>query len=248
MLFSSTLVLVSHLLAAAIAPAEPILASGPAMASHAALPAVAGRVITEAGEPLPGVFVAVQGTPQATSTNASGNFLLTLTNVKSVLLFKCQGYRDQMMPVATGNQMTVKMYALNRPAPSSLSTEPAEAAAARAAEPTSASPSAVLSFSEVLPTFPGGEAAYRKYIGQNAHFPEELLAKAVSGTVYVSFVVDEQGRITDAEVARGCGNAFDQEALRIIRLMPWWNPGTMAGKPVRVSRILPVPFVFRQRD
>jgi TonB family protein len=251
MLLFSTLILVGQALAANNLPALSVAPRVPAPANTIAVaPAVSGRVVTEAGQPLPGVFVAVQGTPQATSTNSSGNFLLTLPSVKSVLLFKCQGYRDQTVDAAMGSTLTVKMYAITKVTASRPAVDATEAAAAvSAATPSAvAAPSSVLSYSEVLPTFPGGDAAYRKYMGENAKFPEEALAKGVSGTVYVSFVVDEQGRITDVELVKGCGNGFDQEALRVIRLMPWWNPGQMAGKPVRVARTLPVPFVYRARD
>ncbi|MBU6120898.1 TonB family protein [Hymenobacter siberiensis] len=206
--------------------------------------AVAGRVTNEVGMPLPGVFVAVQGTPQATSTNAAGDFLLTLTSVKSVLLFKCQGYRDQTMAVAAGNSLTVKMQSLTKAV--APPTGPVPVAVEVEAE--AASSATVLKFSEVLPAYPGGESAYYAFVRQTAHFPEEALKQGLSGTVYVSFVVDQQGRIVDAEVAKGCGHGFDEEALRTIRLMPWWTPGLMGGKPVRVARTMSVPFAFRSRD
>jgi TonB family protein len=245
MLVSSTLLLVAHL-----------LTGGPRVVSMSALPpatvavapVVAGRVVNELGKPLPGVVVAVQGSPLLTSTNSDGDFLLTLNTSKTVLVFKCQGYREQALPVSVGNALTVKMYSLKTAAPSSLSTDATEAAAAAGIAEGAASKPQVLNYSEVLPTYPGGDAAYRAYMRQNAHFPEEAQAKKASGTVYVGFVVDEQGRIVDAEIVRGVGFGFDQEALRLIRLMPWWNPGTVAGKPVRVSRTLGVPFVFRQQE
>jgi protein TonB len=109
------------------------------------------------------------------------------------------------------------------------------------------SKSEVLNHSEVLPSFPGGDKAFRTFVGQNARFPETALAKGVSGTVYVGFVVDEQGRITNAEIIKSAGNGFDEEALRLVRLMPWWSPGQVAGQPVKVSRVLPIPFVIRER-
>ncbi|MBO2011512.1 TonB family protein [Hymenobacter negativus] len=242
MLFSSTLLLVAHVLAGG-----PHVVSAPVArpASLAVAPVVAGRVINEQGQPLPGVVVAVQGSAQLTSTNSDGDFLLTLNTPKTVLVFKCQGYREQSLPVSVGNALTVKMYSLKTAAPSTLGANAAEAAAV--AEGAASKPQ-VLNFSEVLPTFPGGDVAYRAYMRQNAHFPEEAQTKRASGTVYVGFVVDEQGRIVDAEVVRGVGFGFDQEALRLIRLMPWWNPGTVGGKPVRVTRTLGVPFVFREKE
>ncbi|GAB3872888.1 hypothetical protein GCM10028824_23800 [Hymenobacter segetis] len=205
---------------------------------------MAGRVTNEVGVPLPGVFVAVQGTPQATSTNAAGDFLLALTSTKSVLLFKCQGYRDQTLAVAAGNSLTVKMQSLTKAV--AAPTGPVPVAPAPEAEAANAS--TVLKFSEVLPSFPGGESAYYAFVRQTAHYPEEALKQGLSGMVYVSFVVDQQGRIVDAEVAKGCGHGFDEEALRVIRLMPWWTPGLVGGKPVRVARTMSVPFAFRSRD
>lgn len=237
----STLLVVTHLLA--VGPASAPKAN-PGLSAALAAPAIAGRVTNEVGVPLPGVFVAVQGTPQATSTNAAGDFLLALTSVKSVLLFKCQGYRDQTLAVAAGSSLTVKMQTLSRPIVSASASEPA----APAAEAEVAGPATVLKFSEVLPAFPGGEPAYYAFVRQTARFPEEALKRGLSGTVYVSFVVDQQGRITDAEVVKGSGHGFDEEALRVIRLMPWWTPGLMAGKPVRVACTLLVPFVCRMRD
>lgn len=246
MFLFTTLFLVAHVLAGGPAAAKlPPLAPATAPAAPAVAPVVAGRVLNELGKPLPGVVVAVQGSPLLTSTNSDGDFLLTLSAPKTVLIFKCQGYREQSLPVSVGNALTVKMYSLKTAAPSSLSPDAAEAAVATEA---AASKPQVLNFSEVLPTYPGGDAAYRAYMRQNAHFPEEAQAKRASGTVYVGFVVDEQGRIIDAEIVRGVGFGFDQEALRLIRLMPWWNPGTVAGKPVRVSRTLGVPFMFRDSE
>jgi TonB family protein len=237
----STLFVVSQLLSTG---PQLVVAPSYAPSARLAAPAVAGRVTNEVGVPLPGVFVAVQGTPQATSTNAAGDFLLALTGVKSVLLFKCQGYRDQTLTVAAGNSLTVKMQSLTK----AVAPPTGPAAATPEAEAAPAGPATVLKFSEVLPSFPGGESAYYAFVRQTAHFPEEALKQGLSGTVYVSFVVDEQGRIVDAEVAKGSGHGFDEEALRVIRLMPWWTPGLVAGKPVRVARTMSVPFAFRSRD
>jgi len=236
-----TLLVATQLLATSPAAAPKI---NPGPATVLAAPALAGRVTNEVGVPLPGVFVAVQGTSQATSTNAAGDFLLTLTSVKSVLLFKCQGYRDQTMTVAANNPLTVKMQSLTKAAAPPSGPVPV----APAVEAEATSPTTVLKFSEVLPAFPGGESAYYAFVRQTAHFPGEALKQGLSGTVYVSFVVDQQGRIIDAEIAKGCGHGFDEEALRVIRLMPWWTPGLMGGKPVRVARTMLVPFVFRTRD
>ncbi|MBD2724175.1 TonB family protein [Hymenobacter armeniacus] len=237
MMFITTLFMFGQVL---MARPQLALAHSAETSAHVSTPAatISGHVVTDAETPLPGVVVTVQGTPHVTSTNATGDFLLPLTDTKSVLVFKCQGYRDQTVAVSATQPLTVKMYALSRAAtPGSSAASGAE----------TGGKSEVLTYSEVPPTFPGGDAAYRKFVSQNAHYPETALAKGLSGTVFVSFVVDEEGRITDAQVVRGCGNGFDEEALRVIRLMPWWNPGRVAGDAVRVSKTMAVPFVFRER-
>lgn len=64
----------------------------------------------------------------------------------------------------------------------------------------------------------------------------------MSGDVFVSFVVDEAGRLLDAEVVKGIGYGLDEEALRLVRLMPWWAPARANGKPVRAPATLRIRF------
>ncbi len=111
-----------------------------------------------------------------------------------------------------------------------------------AAAPAPAAVPEVLTYADEMPVFPGGDAAFHQYLAQKIEYPAEAKRRNLSGTVYVRFVVDEQGRVRDAEVAKGCGNGFDEEALRLVRLMPWWTPGRQAGQPVRVARTLPIIF------
>jgi protein TonB len=117
--------------------------------------------------------------------------------------------------------------------------------ASRTTVPTSsgeAAAPAVLTFADEMPVFPGGDAAMHQFLAKKIVYPVAATQQNLSGTVYVRFVVDEQGRIRDAEVAKGCGHGFDEEALRVVRLMPWWTPGRVAGQPVRVQRTLPIIF------
>lgn len=93
-----------------------------------------------------------------------------------------------------------------------------------------------------MPAFPGGDAAFHRYLAQKIGYPADARLQNPSGTVVVRFVVDEAGRVVDAEVVRGCGHGFDEEALRLVRLMPWWTPGRLAGRPVRVARTMPIIF------
>ena len=201
-----------------------------------------GRVINESGAPLPGVIVAVQGSPTVSSTNSDGRFLVALPAAEPVLVFSCAGYRAQTVVAPADGPLAVTMYA--------VTVSGTDGGTAATGGPVSASGSAraaALPFAEVMPVFTGGDQAYYAYLRQNAHYPAGALEQNLAGAVYVGFVVDEQGRICDAEVVKGCGHGFDEEALRVIRLMPWWQPGRVASRPVRVARTLRIVFRAQER-
>jgi protein TonB len=92
------------------------------------------------------------------------------------------------------------------------------------------------------PQFPDGMAAMYKYLQKNLKYPQLAIETGLSGTVYIQFVVSKNGDILDAIVLRGIGGGLDQEALRVIKLMPPWTPGKHNGKPVSVIFTLPIKF------
>ncbi|MFT6815543.1 MAG: protein TonB [Sphingobacteriales bacterium] len=100
----------------------------------------------------------------------------------------------------------------------------------------------VFTIVENMPEFPGGEAAMRKYIGKNIKYPNLARENKVEGTVYIQFVINQNGEISDVKILRGIGAGCDEEALRVIKKMPAWAPGKQRGKPVRVQFTLPVKF------
>lgn len=95
---------------------------------------------------------------------------------------------------------------------------------------------------EESPHYPGGDEVRMKFLQENIHYPEEARVSSIQGTVYITFVVEKNGTITDVRVLRGIGGGCDEEALRVVRLMPPWIPGKQRGKPVRVRFNLPVRF------
>lgn len=95
---------------------------------------------------------------------------------------------------------------------------------------------------ETMPEFPGGQTELFKFIAQNTTYPAEAKSNGIEGTVYVNFVVDQNGIVTNVRVLREVDPLLDTEALRVINAMPNWTPGTQDGKPVRVSYNLPMRF------
>ena len=95
---------------------------------------------------------------------------------------------------------------------------------------------------EEIPQFPGGENAMMKHVSQNIVYPEEAKEKGIQGRVFVSFVIEKDGSVSNVKVLRGIGGGCDEEAVRAISSMPKWKPGKMKGKPVRVNYQIPVMF------
>lgn len=98
---------------------------------------------------------------------------------------------------------------------------------------------------EDMPEFPGGELALRKFIANAIKYPVIAQENGIQGKVYVNFVVDKDGSITNARIARGVDRSLDQEALRVVNTLPRWKPGQQRGKPVKVSYTVPINFVLQ---
>lgn len=95
---------------------------------------------------------------------------------------------------------------------------------------------------EKEPEYTGGKDKMMEFIKANLKYPEFEKNNAIEGTVYVSFVVDQQGKISDIKIARSISKGLDDEVIRIIKLMPNWVPGTKDGKAVKVRYTLPIAF------
>ena len=98
---------------------------------------------------------------------------------------------------------------------------------------------------EVMPVFPGGEKKLMSYLGNNIKYPEKAKKDGVKGRVFITFVVEKDGRIDNVELLRGIGSGCDEEAMRVIKSMPKWSPGMTNGEPVRVQYNLPIKFALQ---
>jgi len=97
---------------------------------------------------------------------------------------------------------------------------------------------------EIMPEFPGGADALDDFIKTHLVYPPEAKAKGIQGKVYVQFVVEKDGSITNVEVRRGANPLLDNEAVRVVKMLPNFKPGTMRGKKVRVRYTLPIVFTL----
>ena len=95
---------------------------------------------------------------------------------------------------------------------------------------------------EEMPSFPGGEQKLMEFVGKNIKYPQIARETGIQGRVFVNFVVEPDGSVSNVSVLRGIGGGCDEEAMRVVKSMPKWKPGKQRGKAVRVQYMLPVNF------
>ncbi len=103
--------------------------------------------------------------------------------------------------------------------------------------------SGVYLYPDRMPQFPGGNDALVSYIENNTNYRESAINNETEGTVRVSFIVDENGKVSSpVVVGNKVGSGLDEEAVNVVKSMPDWKPGTMKGKKVKTRLSLPITF------
>lgn len=95
---------------------------------------------------------------------------------------------------------------------------------------------------EQMPQFPGGEDALNQYLNSHIQYPKTAADKGISGTVMLSFIVNKEGNIEKVNMLKGIGSGCDEEAIRVVKMMPKWLPGRQNGQKVNVLFTLPIRF------
>ncbi len=106
----------------------------------------------------------------------------------------------------------------------------------------------VFVFVEVTPKYPGGEDARLNYLRENIAYPELAFKSGIQGTVYLSFIIEKDGRVSSVKVMRGIGGGCDEESIRVIRNMPIWEPAMQRGRAVRCQFNMPIRFVIEAEN
>ena len=97
---------------------------------------------------------------------------------------------------------------------------------------------------EQPPDFPGGDEERVKFLRNNIRFPQMAREAGIQGTIYVTFVVSRSGKISNVKILRGIGGGCDEEAIRVIKMMPDWKPGKQNGQAVPVQFNMPIKFTL----
>lgn len=100
----------------------------------------------------------------------------------------------------------------------------------------------VYAFVDEMPQYPGGNEALKKYIRDNVNYPQSAKEQAISGTVYISYVVTETGKVAQVKVWKSVSKDLDTEAVRVVSSLKGFTAGKQGGKPVSVQMTIPVKF------
>ena len=101
----------------------------------------------------------------------------------------------------------------------------------------------VYNWAEAMPEFPGGQNGLNNYVNNNIDYPEKAIDDNTTGTIRISFVVDENGKVISAHIiGNKLGDGLDEQALKVVSNMPTWKPGKVKGKNVKTRLELPIAF------
>lgn len=103
-------------------------------------------------------------------------------------------------------------------------------------------PPQIVTHVEQMAEFPGGQTRMLEYINTHLRYPDQAREAGIEGKVLVMFIIDQNGKVSDATVQRGIGGGCDQEALRVVRSMPQWKPAKKDGRAVKSVFVQPVMF------
>ena len=109
-------------------------------------------------------------------------------------------------------------------------------------EPEEEEADEIFTIVEEQPTPNGGMSAFYAFVRKNLKYPSQARRMGIEGKVFVQFVVDKDGKITDVQAIKGIGAGCDEEAIRVLKNHPKWKAGKQRGRPVRVRMVIPITF------
>ena len=185
--------------------------------------------------PITGVLIIEKGTKNGTVTDEFGNFTLRVSE-KHPLVVQSIGFQSQEIEI----QKTAYIQVVLQEDSTLMMGEILVVNTKKKSQKKKILTTCV---SETMPEFPGGNTALMSFIQQNIQYPDPDIC--ITGKVIVQFIISTDGNITNAKIVRSVHPKFDKEALRVVKLMPKWKPGTQKGKPVAMEYTIPVSFRYQ---
>lgn len=157
--------------------------------------------------------------------------------VKNLVSFDLGGFQDSTLGEETGWQADV-------PEPAEKTIAPPSQASVETGNSDARYEGKLydLGSVEIAPEYPGGAKALVRYLGSASRYPVQAKENKTQGKVYIGFVVERNGTLTDFKIIKGIGNGCDEEAIRVLKLSPAWKPGMAGGNTVRTSYVQPITY------
>ena len=207
---------------------------------------LSGQVMEyESKKPVPGASVVIKGTTMGTLTDKEGRFTL-LVKKGDVLVVSYVGLQTQILPIEVEANLVVWMrddvQSMDEMIVTALAPEEKEKTVNMEASKVAPQEEVVFQVVEEMPEFPGGMGEAMKFLAKNIKYPVAAQQARIEGRVIVQFVVERDGSISDIHTVRSVSPELDAEAIRVVSLMPKWNPGKQRGKAVAVKYTMPIIF------
>jgi TonB family protein len=181
-------------------------------------------------------------TKSRSTTMAKGKILFALPALMAVVFFFSLGTISNLLAQDTKAKESAK------PVTKTTSATPSTTTSTTSQKQDIKNTDQVFTVVEKQPVWSGGDEARIKFMMENLKYPESAKKKGIQGKVFVTFVIKSDGSVSDVKVLRGVGGGCDEEAVRVVKLMPKWIPGENQGKPVNVQYVLPIKFTLDNHD
>ncbi|OJV16152.1 MAG: energy transducer TonB [Dyadobacter sp. 50-39] len=202
---------------------------------------ILGKIVNEASRPVANAAILIAGSERGTVTNLSGSFEIADAPLNGMLVVKHPDFETRQVPIVKSASEYVIMLKSRPQATAARMKNPARPAK-KDGESTQDGESGSSVRLDRWPHFQGGYKALNKFLANNLKYPPQALEAGVKGQVQVSFLLDEEGNVSSGRIIKSPGMELDEEALRLVSLMPKWAPAQKDGRPVAVWYTVGIQF------
>lgn len=200
-----------------------------------------GRVVNESSRPVANAAILIAGSERGTVTNLSGSFEIADAPINGMLVIKHPDFETRQLPIVkSASEYVIALK--SRPQTIAIRAKSQSKPAKKDAEASQVSESSASMRLDRWPHFQGGYRGLNKFLANNLKYPVQALEAGVQGPVQVSFLLDEDGNVSSGRIIKSPGIELDEEALRLVSIMPKWAPAQKDGKPIAVWYTVSIQF------
>jgi TonB family protein len=201
-------------------------------------PPLKGKVVTSDGKPLPGVAISIYSKKIGTTTDINGDFILPKVENNDKINFEFIGFKGQSIIFKGDESVKIIMLIDEEKTIQNIVEE------VRISPNKTVENDEVFTSTEEMPQYEGGFKSAFEFISREVKYPVLAQRNGTTGKVFIKFIVEKDGSISEPTILKGIGSGCDEEAVRVISLMPKWKAGKQNGNPVRSWFTMPINFLL----